>query len=88
VTLEVGTHVLRLTYRLIIVIICAKYSQNPMIYEKVMDWTQNIPYNRLCKSLTSTCDLDIGGRDAGVVLDISSYYCDFLCQEFSKSLDL
>jgi hypothetical protein len=52
-----------------------------------MDWTQNIPYNRLCKSLTSTCDLELGGRDAGVAHDTSSYYSDFLCQVFSKSFN-
>jgi hypothetical protein len=53
-----------------------------------MDWTQNIPYNRICKSLTSTCDLDLGGRDTGVTHDISSYHCDYFCQVLSKSLDL
>jgi hypothetical protein len=47
-TFEVGTHVLRMTYHLIIVTDCAKYFQNPLIYEEVMDGTQNIPYNRLC----------------------------------------
>jgi hypothetical protein len=41
-TLEVGMQVLRMTHPLIIVTICAKYFQNPLIYEKVMDWTQNI----------------------------------------------
>jgi hypothetical protein len=46
-TLEVGVQVLCMTYRLIIVTICAKYFQNPLIYEEVMDRTQNIPYNRL-----------------------------------------
>jgi hypothetical protein len=51
-----------MTHRLIIVTICAKYLQNPLIYEKVMDRTQNIPYNRICLSLTSKCDLNIGGR--------------------------
>jgi hypothetical protein len=40
--------VLHMTYHLIIVTICAKYFQNPLIYEEVMDGTQNIPYNRLC----------------------------------------
>jgi hypothetical protein len=47
-TLEVGTHVLRMTYHFIIVTICVKYFQNPSIYEEVIDGTQNIPYNRLC----------------------------------------
>jgi hypothetical protein len=46
-TLEVGTHVLRMTYHLIIVTICAKYFQNPLIYEEVMDRTQNIPKYRI-----------------------------------------
>jgi hypothetical protein len=54
-----------MTYHLIIVTICAKYFQNPLIYEEVMDRTQNIPYNRLL-----TFDLDLEGRGAGVVLDI------------------
>jgi hypothetical protein len=30
------------------VTICAKYFQNPLINEEVMDGTQNIPNNRLC----------------------------------------
>jgi hypothetical protein len=47
------------THRLIN--ICAKYFQNPLNYEEVIDRTQNIPYNRQCQSLTSKCDL--GGRD-------------------------
>jgi hypothetical protein len=34
----------------------------------------------LTDSLTSKCDLDLGSRGAGVVLDILSYYCDYLCQ--------
>jgi hypothetical protein len=34
--------VLRKTHCLIIVTICGKYFQNPLIYEKVMDWTQNM----------------------------------------------
>jgi hypothetical protein len=46
--LEAGMQVLRMTHRLIIVTISAKYFQNPLIYEKVMDLKQNIPYNRLC----------------------------------------
>jgi hypothetical protein len=54
--------VLRMTHCLIIVTICDMYFQIPLIYEKVMDRTQNIPYNRLCKSLTSKCDLALGGR--------------------------
>jgi hypothetical protein len=40
--------VLRMTHRVIIVTICAKYFLNPLIYENVMNQTQNIPYNRLC----------------------------------------
>ena len=47
-TLEVGMQVLRLTHCLIIVNICAKCFQNPLIYKKVMDRTKKIPYNRLC----------------------------------------
>jgi hypothetical protein len=43
-TLEVGTQVLRMTCHLIIVTICAKYFQNPLIYEEVMNGTHNIPY--------------------------------------------
>jgi hypothetical protein len=86
--LEVGMQVLRMTHRLIIVTTCGKYLQNPLIYEKVMDWTQNIPFNRLCKSLTSTCDIDLWGRDTCVTHGISSYHCDLLCQVFSKSFDL
>jgi hypothetical protein len=31
----------------LIVTICAKYFQNPLNYEEVIDRTQNIPYNRL-----------------------------------------
>jgi hypothetical protein len=38
--------------------------------------------------LTSKCDLDLGGRGAGVVLDISSYNCDYLCQVISNFLEL
>jgi hypothetical protein len=40
-----------------------------------MDWTQNLHYNRLCKFLTSKCDLDLGSRDTGVTHDVLSYYC-------------
>jgi hypothetical protein len=36
-----------MTYCLITLAICAKYFQNPLIYEKAMDRTQNIPYNML-----------------------------------------
>jgi hypothetical protein len=43
-TLEVGRQVLRMTHRLIIVTICAKYFKNPLIYDKNMDRTQNEPY--------------------------------------------
>jgi hypothetical protein len=46
-TLEVEIPVLRMTHCLIIVTICANYFQNPLISEKVMNRTQNIPYNRL-----------------------------------------
>jgi hypothetical protein len=46
--LEVGMQVLRMTHCLIDMTICAKYFQNALIYENVMDRTQNIPYNRLC----------------------------------------
>jgi hypothetical protein len=35
--------------------------------------------------LTSKCEFDLGGRGAGVVPDILSYYCDYLCQVISKS---
>jgi hypothetical protein len=27
---------------------CAKYFQKPLIYEEIMEGTQNITYNRLC----------------------------------------
>jgi hypothetical protein len=64
------------------VTICPKYFQNILIYEEVMDGKQNIPYNRLCKPLTSKCDIDLGGRGTGVVFDISSYCCNFLCLIF------
>jgi hypothetical protein len=36
--------VLRMTHCLINVTICAKYFQNALIYENVMDRTQNIQY--------------------------------------------
>jgi hypothetical protein len=39
-TLEVWTHVLRMTYHLIIVTIGAKYFQNYLIYGEVMGGTQ------------------------------------------------
>jgi hypothetical protein len=87
-TLEVGTQMLRMTFHLIIVTTVPSIFQNPLIYKEVMDRTQNIPNNRLCKHFTSKCDIDIRGKDAVVVLDISSYYCDFLCQVISKSLKL
>jgi hypothetical protein len=77
--------VLCMTYHLINITICAKYFQNPLIYEEVMDGTQYILYNRLCQPLTSKCDLDLGGRCAGVVPDILSYYCDYLCLVISKT---
>jgi hypothetical protein len=75
-TLEVGVQVLCMTYRLINITICAKYFQNPFNNVEVIDQTQNIPYNRLCQSLTFKCDL--GGRDPCFAPDISSYYCDNL----------
>jgi hypothetical protein len=65
--------VLYLTYRLIIVTICALLFQNP---EEVLDRTQNKPLNRLCCFLTSKCDHDLRGRDAGVAHDTLSYYSD------------
>jgi hypothetical protein len=40
--LEVGLQVLRMTHRLIIVSVCGKYLQNPLIYEKI--WTHNKIY--------------------------------------------
>jgi hypothetical protein len=39
-TLEVGMQVLRMTHPLIIVTICAKYFQNPLIFEEVIDGTK------------------------------------------------
>jgi hypothetical protein len=53
-----------------------------------MLWTghKNIPYNRLCKILTSKWDLDLGGRDAGVAHDILSCYSDYLCLVFWQFL--
>jgi hypothetical protein len=51
-----------------------------------MDWTQNISYNRLCKSLTSKCDPDLGGRDTGVTHDISFYHCDSCAKYFQNPL--
>jgi hypothetical protein len=39
-------------------------------------------------ALTSKCDLDLGGRGAVVVHDISSYYCNYLLQVFSNTLEL
>jgi hypothetical protein len=42
-TLELGMQVLRMTYRLIIVTICAKYFQNPLIYEKLWTWHKIYP---------------------------------------------
>jgi hypothetical protein len=84
-TLDVGVLVLCMTYRLIIVTICAKLFQNPLNYE---DWTQNIPFNRLCLFFTSKRDLDLEGRETGVAHDTSSYNSDYLCQVFSKSFDL
>jgi hypothetical protein len=36
----------------------------------------------------STFDLELGGRDAGVAHDTSSYYSDYLWQVFTKSFDL
>jgi hypothetical protein len=54
-----------------IIPICAKYFQNPFKYVEVIDQTQNIPYNRLCQSLTLKCALR--GRDPCFAPDISSY---------------
>jgi hypothetical protein len=82
-TLVVGVQVLCMTYRLINITICAKYLQKPLNYVEVIDRTQNIPYNTLCQSLTSKCDL--GGRDQCFAPDILSYYCDYLCKVFLKS---
>jgi hypothetical protein len=65
---EVGDLLLRLTCRLVIVNICAEYFQNPLINVKVMNWTQNIPYNRPYASLTSKCYLDFGGRQLDIVV--------------------
>jgi hypothetical protein len=84
-TFEVGVQVVCMTYRLINITICTKYFQNPLNYEEVIDRTQNIPYDRLCQSLTSKCDL--GGRDPCFALDIIIIfkYCDYLCKVFLKS---
>jgi hypothetical protein len=46
-TLEVVLQVLYLAYCLIIVTIYAKLFQNPLTYEKVLNRTQNIPFNML-----------------------------------------
>jgi hypothetical protein len=37
---------------------------------------------------TSKCDLELGGRDAGVVHDTLSYYTDYFWQVFTKSFDV
>jgi hypothetical protein len=87
-TLEVGKQVLHMKYHLIIVTIYAKCIQNPLIYEEVIYWTQNILYNSICLPLTSKCDLNLGGRVDGVVFDISSYYCDNLCQVISQPAEV
>jgi hypothetical protein len=46
-TLKLGIQVLYMTHCLILVTICANLFKYPLIYEKDMERTQNIPYNRL-----------------------------------------
>jgi hypothetical protein len=58
-----GRHlVLRTTHHLLTVKMWAKYFQIPLMDEKGMHWKQNIHYNKLCQSLTTNCDLNLGGR--------------------------
>jgi hypothetical protein len=64
-TLEVGTQVLRMTYYLITVTICAKNIQNPLIYEEVMYGTQTIYIIHITDSLniwplSVTLTLEVG----------------------------
>jgi hypothetical protein len=56
--------------------------------KEVMHWKQNIPFNRLCKSLTSNCDFDLWGMRLVFGHDTLSYYCKHFWQIISKSLDL
>jgi hypothetical protein len=52
------------THCLIIVTICGKYLQNPLIYEKVMDWTQNYPVKDYVNlwPLRVTLTFEVGDR--------------------------
>jgi hypothetical protein len=54
VTLEVETHVLRLAYHLIIVIICTKYFSNPKLWtgHKIYPITDYVNHRPLCVTLT------------------------------------
>jgi hypothetical protein len=52
-----------------------------------MDRTQNMSYNKPCLALTSKCDVDLEGKGLGVLHDMSSNYCENLCQVISKSLE-
>jgi hypothetical protein len=69
--MEVMVQVLCMAYRLIIVTICAKYFQNPLNYEEVIDGTQNLPYFRLLIfEFGGVTKCDLGGRDPCFVPDI------------------
>jgi hypothetical protein len=55
--LQVGVQVLLMTYHLIIVTICAKYFQNPLIYEEAID----LPINYVnILPLSVTLKLEVG----------------------------
>ena len=76
---------LRMTRRLIMMNICAKLFHKPLIDSSVMDRTQSRPCTWPWKPLISKCDLDLGGRDLGVVHDTPSHYGEYLCQAILKS---
>ena len=86
-TLKLGVWVFRMTHRLIMVNICAKLFQSPLMDDRIMDRTRKRPCSYNSWPLTSKCDLDLEARGLGFSHDTSSDNGEHLCQVISKSID-
>ena len=84
-TFDLATWFLFVTYRLVMMIICAKLLSNPIMYNKVMGRTRTGFTEVFAKSLSADCDLDLWPSDMVLVRNTSSCHDDHLCQIIFKS---
>ena len=84
-TFDLATWLWFATYRLVMMIICAKLLSNPIMYNKVMGRTRPDFTEVYAQSLSADCDLDLWSSDMVLVRDTSSCHDDHLCQIIFKS---